>query len=121
MKKGRLKDSFQHAFDGIAETVKSERNMKIHMAAMVIVLLGGVIFHISKNEWIICIILVSLVLAGELFNTAIEAVVDLIMPKEHMLAKKAKDSAAGSVLIVALGAAVIGCIIFIPKILQVFR
>lgn len=118
MKKGRLKDSFRYAFEGIAETVKSERNMKIHFAAMLIVLFFGAVFKISKTEWLICIILFSLVIAGELFNTAIEAVVDMVMPKEHMLAKKAKDAAAGGVLILAIGAAVIGLIIFVPKILS---
>lgn len=118
MKKGSLKDSFQYAFEGIAETVKCERNMKIHLFAVAMVLLLGSVFKISKNEWIICIILFSLVIGGELLNTAIEAVVDLAMPKEHRLAKKAKDALAGSVLVVAIGATIIGGIIFIPKILS---
>lgn len=118
MKKGSLKDSFQYAFQGITETVKSERNMKIHFFVMGLTVLGGFFFKLSRSEWMVCIILFSLVLAGELFNTAIEAVVDMVMPKEHKLAKKAKDAAAGSVLILAIGAAIIGCIIFIPKLLS---
>lgn len=118
MKKGNIKDSFRHAADGIIATTKNERNMRIHWLILLAVLLAGVILKLSKMEWMICILLFALVLAGELFNTAIEAVVDLIMPEENHLAKKAKDAAAGAVLILAIGAAIIGIIIFAPKILS---
>lgn len=119
MEKESLKNSFRYAFEGIAETTKSERNMKIHLAIMFLVIGAGAVLEISRNEWFICILLFALVLAGELFNTAVEAIVDMVMPEKHELAKKAKDAAAGGVLVLAIGAAVIGMIIFAPKILSV--
>ena len=69
-------------------------------------------------EWIVCICLFVLVIGGELFNTAIEIAVDLAMPKINDNAKKSKDIAAGGVLVLAIGSAIIGFIIFIPKIIN---
>lgn len=118
--KSRLKkriNSFKYAFEGISATIKTQTNMKIHLVIMFLVIIAGIIFKLSKLEWMICIILFSLVLAGELFNTAIEAIVDMVMPEFHPKAKLAKDAAAGAVLILALGSAVIGLMIFIPKII----
>ena len=71
-------------------------------------------------EWIVCICLFALVIGGELFNTAIEIVVDLAMPKINDNAKKSKDIAAGGVLVLVIGSAIIGLIIFIPKIINLF-
>ena len=71
-------------------------------------------------EWIVCICLFVLVIGGELFNTAIEIVVDLAMPKINGKAKKSKDIAAGGVLVLAIGSAIIGLIIFIPKMINLF-
>lgn len=69
-------------------------------------------------EWIVCICLFVLVIGGELFNTVIEIAVDLAMPKINDNAKKSKDIAAGGVLVLAIGSAIIGLIIFIPKIIN---
>ena len=71
-------------------------------------------------EWIVCICLFVLVIGGELFNTAIEIVFDLAMPKINDNAKKSKNIAAGGVLVLAIGSAIIGLIIFIPKIINLF-
>ncbi|HCJ32496.1 MAG TPA: hypothetical protein DHV70_06390 [Firmicutes bacterium] len=71
-------------------------------------------------EWIVCICLFVLVIGGELFNTAIEIAVDLAMPKINDNAKKSKDIAAGGVLVLVIGSAIIGLIIFIPKIINLF-
>ena len=79
----------------------------------------GIWLQISKTEWMICFILFGLILALELVNTAVEATVDLFTEERKPLAKKAKDAAAGAVLIVAIFAAVIGILIFIPKLLDV--
>lgn len=108
-------NSFKYAFEGIVTTFKSEMNMKIHIIIMIMVIIAGIVLKLNILEWKICIILFSLVIAGELFNTAIEAVVDMIMPEFHPKAKIAKDAAAGGVLILALGAAIVGLVIFIPK------
>ena len=83
---------------------------------MIFVIIMGIILKISTTEWCICIILFGLVISLELLNTAIETVVDIAMPEINEKAKKAKDISAGAVLIVAIGAAIIGLMIFIPKI-----
>ena len=109
-------EGFKYAFEGIWVALKSERNLKIHLLVMILVIIFGIIFKISKIEWIICIILFGLVIAGELFNTAIETVVDMISPDKNEKAKKAKDVSAGAVLVLAIASAIIGLVIFIPKI-----
>ena len=106
---------FKYAFEGIWAALKSERNLKIHFVFMILVIIFGIIFKISKTEWIICIILFGLVIAGELFNTAIETVVDMISPDKNEKAKKAKDVSAGAVLVLAIASAIVELIIFIPK------
>lgn len=117
-KKNPLYQSFGYAFEGIFTGIKKERNMKIHCAAAVLVVIAGLVLSLSVTEWCICLILFGLVMALELVNTAVEAVVDLVTKEKQPLAKIAKDTAAGAVLVAAIMAAVIGCIIFIPKVLQ---
>lgn len=119
MKKDPLYKSFGYAFQGIFNTIRIERNIKIHCAAAILVTIFGIWLQISKTEWMICFILFGLILALELVNTAVEATVDLFTEERKPLAKKAKDAAAGAVLIVAIFAAVIGILIFIPKLLDV--
>ena len=109
-------NSFKYAFQGILTSFKSERNMKVHFLIMFLVIILGLLYKISKVEWMICIILFSIVIAGELINTAIEITVDIAMPEKNEKAKRAKDVSAGAVLVLAIGAAIIGLIIFIPKI-----
>ena len=119
MKKDPLYKSFGYAFQGIFNTIRTERNIKIHCAAAILVTIFGIWLQISKTEWMICFILFGLILALELVNTAVEATVDLFTEERKPLAKKAKDAAAGAVLFVAIFAAVIGILIFIPKLLDV--
>ena len=119
-KKDPLYKSFGYAFEGIGTCIKKERNMKIHCAAAVLVVIAGVILKISLLEWCICLTLFGLIMALELVNTAVEAVVDLVTKEQRRRAKLAKDTAAGAVLIAAITAAVIGGIIFVPKILALF-
>lgn len=113
-------NSFKYAIEGIKATFKSQTNMKIHVIIMLLVIIAGIILKLDSLKWKICIILFSLVLAGELFNTAIEAIVDMVMPEFHPKAKLAKDAAAGGVLVLAIGAVIIGLMIFIPEIIQLF-
>ena len=114
--KKRLINSFKYAIEGIITGIKEEKNMKIHICIMLIVIIFGIIFKISSSEWIICIILFGLVISLELMNTAIENTVDLAMPEKNEKAKIAKDVAAASVLIASICSVIIGLIIFIPKI-----
>lgn len=115
-----LFDSFRHAFDGIL-TGLGERNMKIHCLMAVLVVAFGFILRISVTEWCICLVLFGLIMALELVNTAIEAVVDLVTQEYRPLAKAAKDTAAGAVLIASIMAAITGLIIFIPRLLAFFH
>lgn len=115
-KSKKLINSFKYAIRGILSSFKTERNMKIHIFIMILVIIAGFILKINKYEWIACILCFAIVISGELFNTAIETVVDMVMPYKNDKAKIAKDIAAGAVLTLAIGAAVIGVIIFVPKI-----
>lgn len=117
MKKVKIFNSFKYAIQGIISGIKKEKNMKIHILIMTIVIIMGLFFNINTTEWIICIILFSIVIAGELFNTAIETVVDMITLEKNEKAKIAKDVSAGGVLVLSIGSAIIGIYIFMPKII----
>ena len=110
-----LYKSFGFAFEGIFNTIKSERNIKIHIFATIMVVIFGFILKISYVEWLICLLLFGLITSLELVNTAVEATVDLATEERKALAKKAKDAAAGAVLYSAIIAAITGGIIFFPK------
>ena len=114
-----IRNSFKYAIEGIWTSFKTERNMKIHIFIMILVIIAGIILKINKSEWIICIILFAIVIGSELFNTSIETIVDMVMPEKNEKAKIAKDVSAGAVLVVAIGAAIIGLVIFVPRILNI--
>ena len=115
-KKIELYKSFGFAFQGIGNTILHERNMQIHCAITTLVVIFGFILHISLTEWFVCLILFAQVMSLELVNTALEATVDLVTDERKPLAKKAKDAAAGAVLMSAIIAAILGGIIFFPKL-----
>ena len=117
MKNKKLINSFKCAIQGIKQAVKTERNVKIHITIMILVIIAGIVLKINTQEWIICIILFGLVISLELVNSAIEATVDIAMPEINEKAKFAKDVAAGAVLVSAIASAIIGLIIFIPKVI----
>lgn len=117
IKSKKLINSFKYAIEGIWKSFKTERNMKIHIFVMILVIIAGILLKINKYEWIICVLCFAMVIGGELLNTAIETVVDMAMPYKNEKAKIAKDIAAGAVLVFAIGAAICGLIIFVPKIL----
>lgn len=114
--KDDLLHSFAHAFDGILHALKAERNLVIHFAMAALTTTFAFLFGCTPLEWAILIILFGLVIAAELMNTAIETVINLVSPQYHPLAKLAKDMAAGAVLVMALTAAIVGLIIFAPRL-----
>lgn len=118
VKSKKLINSFKYAGEGIISSLKTERNMKVHVFIMLLVILAGVLLKISRDEWITCIICFAIVISGELFNTAIETVVNIVMPYRNEKAKLAKDISAGGVLVLAIGTAIIGLIIFVPKVIE---
>jgi len=115
--KSRLK-SFKFAAKGILYAVKSQPNLWFHLVATIAVIALGFIFTIATAEWLFIIFAIGFVLSAELFNSSVEKIVDLVQPEEHKLAGQAKDMAAGAVLISAVIAAVIGLMIFLPKIIN---
>lgn len=108
--------SFGFAFAGVWHVLRHQRNAHIHLCATILVVVFGFVLRVNPTEWIALILCITLVLSLEAMNTALEAVVDLASPQLHPLAKQAKDTAAGAVLIAAIGAAIAGCIIFLPKL-----
>ena len=109
-------DSFGFAFKGITTLFKTQANARVHGVAIFVVSIAGFFFKINATEWCFVIASFATVLAAEALNTAIEFVVDLVSPQYNPLAGKAKDVAAAAVLFTAIGAFLIGGIIFIPKI-----
>lgn len=118
LESGNNKNAFWYAFQGIKKAIKSEKNLKLDVLAAIVVVILAVMLRISVIEWIVCLLLIGGVVSSELMNTAIEATVDLFTRENKELAAKAKDVAAGAVLVIALTSAIIGGIIFVPKILS---
>ncbi len=112
--------SFYYAGQGILSAFKSEFNMKIHTLAMIFVVMGGFVFDVSLLEWCALVICIMVVISAEVFNTSIEIAINLISPDKNELAGRAKDLAAGAVLVTAIGALFVGIIIFLPKIIELF-
>jgi diacylglycerol kinase (ATP) len=109
--------SFHHAFEGIIYATRTQRNMRIHWFAAAAVLAATLFLHLQRPYVIGIVIMVGVVLAAELFNTAIESVVDLMTVAHHPLAKIAKDTAAGAVLVLAFAALIVGYLTFYEGIL----
>ena len=106
--------SFGYAWKGIQSCVGKEQNLSFHLIAAMAVIIAGIVLGITRTEWIMVVMCIGTVIAAELFNTAIEKLVDLVSPERHPVAGQVKDIAAGAVLICAVAAAIIGLIIFIP-------
>lgn len=117
----RLLNSFKYAIEGIIYAFKYEQNIIVHTIVAIIVIIMGITLKISTFEWLICFILFGLVIGAETINTSIEATVDLACQKKDPLAKIAKDTASGAVLVFALTAAISGLIIFLPKIIETIK
>lgn len=115
---GRIR-SFKHAFAGLWVMLKTQQNAWIHSIATLAVVIAGSFLTLSGTEWCMIILAIIAVWMSEALNTAFEFLADVTNPEFHPLIKKSKDVAAGSVLISAIGAVVIGCIVFVPKIYSV--
>lgn len=111
-------DSFTAAINGIVESISQEFHLKIHLIAIICVVFLGFYMSISKTEWLFLILTMSAVVCLEIVNSAIERLSDKVTKENDPLIKLAKDMAAGSVLIAAISSVIIGCIIFIPKFID---
>lgn len=116
----KLINSFKYPIKGLKYAYRNEQNLAVDIGVSIIVLIAGIIFKLSLVEWIIIIFLIGIVISLELINTSIEAVVDLVTEEYHPLAKVAKDTSASAVFIIAIVSAIIGIIIFMPKIISLF-
>ncbi len=108
---------FRFAFSGIWFIVKKERNLKIHLLAAILVILAGIYFGISRLEWLVLVLVISLVLAAEIFNSVIEEICNLLKEKlnlDYNQTTLIRNFSAGAVLILAIGSVILGLIIFLP-------
>lgn len=112
--------SFGYAWKGIQSCVGKEQNLSFHLIAAMAVITAGIVLGITRTEWIMVVMCIGTVIAAELFNTAIEKLVDLVSPQQHPVAGQVKDIAAGAVLVCAATAAIIGLIVFIPYLTRFF-
>ena len=114
---GRIR-SFKYAFAGIWTMLRSQHNAWIHSCATIVVVSAGFIFRISSAEWCWLILAIVSVWSAEALNTAFEFLADVASPEFHPLVKKAKDVAAGAVLVTAMGALAIGLLVLGPYVLN---
>ncbi len=114
-KKWDIVGPFRVAFNGIVFTIRTQRHMRFHLFVVIIVILLSVLVNLGLRETLVLLFTISLVLVAEMFNSAIEATVDLVSPNYHPLAKFAKDIAAGAVLVSTMIAIVVGALLFIGE------
>ncbi len=113
--------SFRDAFAGLGYVLRTQRNARVHLVVGLAVVAVGLAFQrtnvaLSRAEWLVLVVVIGLVFAAECFNTAVEALVDLLSPDWHERAKVAKDTAAATVLCGAIAAVVVGLIVFLPRL-----
>ncbi len=112
----KLLQSFGYAIAGMFTVLKEQRNMRIHLLAIIVVTAAGFFFSLTAIEWSVIALTIGLVISAEMMNTSIEILVDLISPKQNEKAGKIKDIAAGSVLATAIIAVIVAVYIFGNKI-----
>jgi diacylglycerol kinase (ATP) len=118
-RKTTLLQSFNHAFQGLVYSVRHQRNMRIHMAVALIVLVASIFLNVSRLELVIIFATIAFVMMAELMNTAIEALVDIVTEEYDPRAKVAKDLAAGAVLIAAINALVVAYLVLADRLANV--
>jgi len=114
--KNKTKRSFKFAAEGLLYALKTQRNLRIHFFIAFLIITAGILLKINNLEFAILVLTIAVVISMELFNTAIEAGIDLVSPSNQPLAKIAKDLGAAAVLIFALASIIIGLLIFGPRL-----
>jgi undecaprenol kinase len=112
--------SFQYALQGFLSAIRSEVNLRFHIAVTVIVVTAGFWVKLEIVEWCIIILCVGAVVGFELLNTSLEQLCNHTTPDEHPAIKKIKDISAAAVLLVSLASVVVGLLIFLPKLIDKF-
>lgn len=111
---------FGYAFHGLWYALRTQRNVRVHLAVAIIVTIAGILLRVSALEFALLYVAIASVFIAEMFNTVIEICVDLAKPEYHPLARIAKDVAAGAVLLSALLAVVIGLFVLGPHVWALF-
>ncbi|NEU26282.1 diacylglycerol kinase family protein [Paenibacillus polymyxa] len=109
--------TFRYAAEGVIYALRTQINMRIHVVVALLVIVAGLTLRISRLDWLFVCLAIAIVIVAELINTAVEAALDLISPDIHPLAKAAKDTAAGAVLLAAVFAVIIGIFVFYRPVL----
>ncbi|HEY8678459.1 MAG TPA: diacylglycerol kinase family protein [Candidatus Dormibacteraeota bacterium] len=104
--------SFRHAGHGLSWAVSSQANLRFHLVAAAIVLVAALLFHFTAIEFVGLLLCFAIVIAAELFNTALEVLIDYAWPEHHPMIGRAKDVAASAVLMAAIGTALVGILLF---------
>jgi diacylglycerol kinase (ATP) len=112
----KLLKSFSYAIEGMTFALTTQRNMRIHFGVAFLAMIASIVLNLTKLEIVLVFFSIIMVVGAELFNTAVEAVVDLVTDDYHPLAKIAKDTAAAAVLITALHAVIVGFFVFFDKL-----
>lgn len=119
-KKRTMRDTFDNAITGIIEALQTQKNMRFHFLAAILILVASLFLSLTKIELIVLAFAIALVLITELINTSIEIIVNMVSPQFHEDARKVKDISAGFVLLAAINAAVIGYLVFFTRLISVF-
>lgn len=112
IKAKRLVKSFQHAWNGLVKVVKEEQNFRVELGVAIVVMIMALMFRVSRLELVILILVSGLVLIMEIINSAVEAISDALKPKLDIYVKQIKDMVSAGVMMAAITAAVVGCLIF---------
>jgi diacylglycerol kinase (ATP) len=117
---GRIR-SFRYAFRGVRLILTSQHNAWVHFAATIAVIIAGTFARLGRDEWCWLIIVMMAVWTAEALNTAFELLCDVASPDFHPIVEKAKDAAAGAVVLSAVGSVAVGLLIFTPHMMSVIR
>ena len=113
-------NSFSYPIRGLKYAYRNEQNLTVDVGISILVAIAGFIFKLNSTEWVVVAFTIGAVISLELVNTAIEAAIDMVTEEYHPLAKVAKDTSAAAVFIIAIVAAIVGLIIFLPKVISLF-
>ena len=113
--------SFSFSISGLKYAYKYEQSMFVHVIATICVITANIIFKVQPIEWLITVLAIGMVLAAELINTAIEAIVDMVTLEFHPLAKIAKDCGSAATFVLAVMAAIIGVVVYLPHVLEILK
>ena len=116
----RVIKSFACAFEGLKDCLLHEKNFRIQYVIALLIIIAGLSFSISKIEWLIILLCFAVVLCFEIINSAIEKLCDLVCPQYNLTIKKVKDMSASAVLLAAIISFIVGCVIFLPKVIALF-